>query len=100
MGGGACLFDLPGIALIGARNIISQCLRAGEIVVRAWGGDNVALAGDLAGKAGDWAGDLVDLAEEEDAGEAAVWLSAVGRRQSKRWIGQNENERGTRKTNL
>ena len=81
MGGGACLFDLPGIALIGARNIISQCLRAGEIVVRAWGGDNVALAGDLAGEAGDWAGDLVDLAEEEDAGEAAVWVLAPGRGQ-------------------
>lgn len=71
-----CLFDLPGIALVGAGNIVCQRLRAGEVMVGAWGGDNIALPGDLTGEAGDWAGDLIDLAEEEDTGKAARWALA------------------------
>lgn len=49
-------------------------------MVRAWGGDNIALPGDLTGEAGDWAGDLVDLAEEEDTGKAARCALASGSR--------------------
>lgn len=45
-------------------------------MIRARGGDNIALAGDLTGEAGHWAGDLVDLAEEQDTGKAAVWALA------------------------
>lgn len=71
-----CLFDLPGVSLVGAGNIVCQRLRAGEVMVRAWGGDNVALSGDLTGETGDWAGDLVDLAEEEDTGKTARWALA------------------------
>jgi hypothetical protein len=67
-----CLFDLPGIALIGAWSIISQWLRARKIMVRAWSSDDVALAGDLAGKAGNRARNLINLAEKEDTREAAV----------------------------
>lgn len=40
-------------------------------MVAAGRGDNVALASNLAGEAGHWAGDLVDLAEEKNTGEAA-----------------------------
>lgn len=40
-------------------------------MVRARGGDNVALAGDLAGEASDRASDLVNLAEEQDTRKAA-----------------------------
>lgn len=39
-------------------------------MVGAGGGDNVALAGNLAGEPGNGAGDLVDFGEEDDAGEA------------------------------
>lgn len=73
MGGrGTCLLDFPLVALVGAGHVIGQGLRAGKVMVAAGGGDDVALAGDLAGEAGDGAGDLVDLAEEGDAGEASV----------------------------
>lgn len=79
----AYLFDLPGVALIGTRNIISQCFRTSEIMVRAWGSNNIALAGDLAGEAGNWAGYLVNLAEEQYTREAAGCLLAPGRRQQR-----------------
>lgn len=68
---GTCLFDLPGIALVCAGNIVCQRFRTGKVMVRARGGDNVALAGDLAGEASDRASDLVNLAEEQDTRKAA-----------------------------
>lgn len=68
---GTCLFDLPGIALVCAGNIVCQRFRASEVMVRARSGDNITLAGDLAGEASDWAGDLVNLAEEKDTRKAA-----------------------------
>lgn len=45
-------------------------------MVRARGGNNIALAGDLAGEASDWASDLVNLAEEQDTRKAAGWVLA------------------------
>lgn len=65
------LLHFPLIALVGSGHIVRQRLRAGEVMVAAGGGDNVALACDLAGESGHGAGDLVNLAEKEDAGEAA-----------------------------
>lgn len=49
------LFDLPGVALVGAGDVVGQGLGAGEVVVGRRRGDDVALAGDLAGEAGDGA---------------------------------------------
>lgn len=72
---GTCLLDLPGIALVSAGHIVSQRLGTREVVIGAWRGDDIALAGDLAGEPGDWPGDLVDLAEEEDARETARRVS-------------------------
>lgn len=69
---GTCLLDFPLVALVGTRHVVGEGLRAGKVMVAAGGGDNVALAGDLAGEAGDGAGHLVDLAEEGDTGEASV----------------------------
>lgn len=66
------LLDFPLVALVGAGHVVGQGLGAGKVMVAAGGGDDVALAGDLAGEAGDGAGDLVDLAEEGDTGEASV----------------------------
>lgn len=63
--------DFPLVALVGAGHVVGQGLGAGKVMVAAGGGDDVALAGDLAGEAGDGAGDLVDLAEEGDTGEAS-----------------------------
>lgn len=68
---GTCLFDLPSIALVCAGYIVCQRFRTSKVMVRARCGDNIALAGDLAGEASDWASDLVDLAEEKDTREAA-----------------------------
>lgn len=65
------LLHLPLISLVGAGHIVGEGVWAGEVVVAAGSGDDVALAGDLASKAGDGAGDLVDLAEKEDGREAA-----------------------------
>lgn len=47
-------------------------------MVAAGGGDDVALASDLAGEAGYRAGDLVDLTEEEDTGKAAGGSVSLG----------------------
>lgn len=85
-----CLFDLPGVSLVGTGNIVCQRLRAGEVMVRARGGDNIALPGDLTGEAGDWAGDLVDLAEEEDTGKAAGWALASDSREIDMHMGWSE----------
>lgn len=84
------LLHLPLVTLVRSGHIICQGLRAGEVVVAAGRRDDVALAGDLAGEAGDGAGDLVNLAEEQDAGEAAgsglsaygAWNSVVGNARS------------------
>lgn len=64
--------DLVLVAGVGARAVVGEGLRAGELVVGGGGGDDVALAGDLAGEALDGAGDLVDLAEDDDAGEGGA----------------------------
>lgn len=69
------LLHLPLVPLVGAGHVVGQGVRAGEVVVAARGGNNVALAGNLAGEAGYGAGDLVNLAEEEDTGEAAGSVS-------------------------
>ena len=68
------LLHLPLIPLVGAGYIVGQSFWAGEVVVAAGRGDDVALAGDLAGEAGDGAGDLVDLAEEENTWETAMMV--------------------------
>lgn len=60
--GATYLCDLPLVALVRARTVVRQRLRAGELVVRGGRGDDVALAGDLAGEARDGAGDCVQLA--------------------------------------
>lgn len=51
------LVDFPLVAGVGARAVVGEWLWAGEFVVRAGRGDDVALRGDLAGEAGDGAGD-------------------------------------------
>lgn len=66
------LVHFPLIPLVGAGHVVSQRLGAGKVMVAARCGDDIALAGDLAGEAGDGTGDLVDLAEEDDTGEAAA----------------------------
>jgi len=53
----ANLLDLPFVPLIRPRHIIRQRLRAGEVVIAARGRYDVAVAGNLTGKAGDGAGD-------------------------------------------
>lgn len=58
MKGKGHLFYLPRVALIGAGDIVGEGLRAGELVVRARGRNDVAVAGDLSGEAGDRAGNL------------------------------------------
>ena len=50
------LHYLPLIALIGSGDIVGERLGAGEVVVAARGGDNIALTGDLASEAGNGAG--------------------------------------------
>ena len=50
------LHNLIPIPLIRAGPIIRQGFRACEFMVRGRGGDDVAVAGDLAGEAGDRAG--------------------------------------------
>lgn len=49
--------DLPLVALVCAGAIVGEGLGAGELVVGGRRGDDVALAGYLAGEAGDGAGD-------------------------------------------
>lgn len=51
------LCNLPLVPLISARHIVGQRLRAGEVVVAAGRGDDVALAGDLSGESGYRTGD-------------------------------------------
>lgn len=73
----AYLLHLPLVPLVRARHVVGQSLGASEVMIRAGGGDDVALAGDLAGEAGDGAGDLVNLAEEEntrESPEARGWV--------------------------
>lgn len=67
----AHLLHFPFIALVCSRHVVCKGLWAREVMVAAGRGDNVALASNLAGEAGHWAGDLVDLAEEKNTGEAA-----------------------------
>lgn len=64
----AYLFNLPGVALVGAGDIVGQGLWAGEVMVGRGRGDDVALSCDLAGEAGDGAGHcrLVSLSSRED----------------------------------
>lgn len=50
------LGDLVLVALVGAGPVVGERLRAGELVVRRDGGGDVAVAGDLAGEAGDGPG--------------------------------------------
>jgi hypothetical protein len=52
------LLDLPCVACVGAGAIVGECFRAGELVVAAGCGDDVAVGGDLAGETLDGAGDL------------------------------------------
>lgn len=84
---GADLFDLVLVSLIGASDVVGEGFRACEFVVGGGGGDYVAVAGYLAGEAGDGTGywgfgsiegsevgeegkrALVDFAEDDDAGE-------------------------------
>lgn len=47
-------------------------------MVRAGGRDDVALAGHLAGEAGDGARDLIYLAEEDHAGKASIGILGDG----------------------
>lgn len=51
------LLNFPFVAVVRARSIIGQRFGTGEFVVAGWCCDDVAMAGDLAGEAGDWAGD-------------------------------------------
>lgn len=73
------LGGLVRVAPVGAGDVVGQGLRAREVVVRARRGDDVAVAGELAGEAGDGARDLVDLAEEDDAREARARVLRDGR---------------------
>jgi hypothetical protein len=52
------LLDFPRVAGVGARAVVGECLRTGELVVAAGCCDDVAVRCDLAGEALDWAGDL------------------------------------------
>ena len=80
--------DFVLVALVGAGSVVGEGFRAGEFVVGGGRGDDVAVAGYLAGEAGNGAGDfagiwvsgrcrcegegkwtLVDLAEDDDSGE-------------------------------
>ena len=51
------LGHLPLVALVGAGDVVGEGRGAGEIMVAAGSGDDVAMAGDLPGEAGDGAGD-------------------------------------------
>lgn len=65
------LLHFPFIALVCSGHVVCKGLWASEVMVATGRGNNVALACNLASEAGHWAGDLVDLAEEENTGEAA-----------------------------
>lgn len=58
MGQGGYFFDFVLVSLVGAGPVVGEGFWAGEFVVGRWGGDDVAVAGYLAGEAGDGAGDL------------------------------------------
>ena len=66
------LLDFVVVACVGSGPVVGEGFRAGEFVVAGGGGDDVAVAGDLAGESGDGAGYLVDFGEEDDGGEAGV----------------------------
>ena len=87
-------FDFVLVPFIGTRAVVGEGFRACEFVVGGGGGDYVAVAGYLAGEAGDGAGDwgdgsieglgadtrgsertLVDLAEDDDAGEFGLRIA-------------------------
>lgn len=51
------LCDLPLVTLVRSGPVIGKGVRAGEVMVGAWGGDDVSVAGDEAGESGDGAGD-------------------------------------------
>ena len=53
----AHFFDFILVALVGTRPVVGEGFWACEFVVGGGGGDDVAVAGYLAGKAGDGAGD-------------------------------------------
>lgn len=65
------LLHFPLVTLVRSGYIVCQRLRAGEVMVAARRSNNITLAGNLASEAGYRAGDLVDLAEEKNTGEAA-----------------------------
>ena len=48
---------LPFVALVGSRDIVGERLGAGEVVVAAWGGDDIPLTRDLPGEPSYRAGD-------------------------------------------
>lgn len=53
-------------------------------------GDEVAVRGDLTREAGHGAGDLVDFAEEDDAGEAGARVAGDARREDEdSWLAMN-----------
>jgi hypothetical protein len=80
------LLDLPGIAFVCARAVVRECFGTSELVVAAWCGDDVAMAGDLAGETLDWAGHLVDLAEDDDAREFGFRVVGDGRREEDAYL--------------
>lgn len=50
------LGNLQLVSLVRPWSIIGQCFGSDELVVGGWGGDDVALTGNLAGEAGDGTG--------------------------------------------
>ena len=72
------LFDLPGVAGVGAGAVVGERRRACELVVGRRRGDNVAVRGELPAQPRDGAGDLVDLGEEDNPGEAGARVAGDG----------------------
>lgn len=69
------LFNLELVATVRVFNIILEGFRTGEVVVGRRGGNNVALACDLTGEAGNGTGYLVNLAKEAYTWEACIRIS-------------------------
>lgn len=51
------LFDLEAVAAVRVGGVVAERVGADKVVVGRRGGNDVAVAGDLAGEAGDGAGD-------------------------------------------
>lgn len=94
-GGRKYLLNLQRITLVCSRPIIRQGLRANELMIRRWRGDDIAMARNLAGKArnrtrnlcpsaspprcaGRDRRTLVNLAEDYDPREACMWVIRDG----------------------